>query len=132
MASYSAVHEFDTYSFGLIYFREKYHDQLKPVADQALKKLSLQGLLENEFIQLEQYHTVEISVDYYEEEPDMLEMVQTTIELLGDPCKQLLELFYFEHHSWETIAYVMNYSSAAIARNQKYKCLERLREQLRY
>ncbi|MDD3723709.1 MAG: sigma-70 family RNA polymerase sigma factor [Lutibacter sp.] len=74
------------------------------------------------------YRTKEIPIDYYSEEPDIFEMVSKAIESLGDPCKQLLELYYFENHSWETVAYLMKYSSAASARNQKYKCLERVRK----
>jgi len=85
---------------------------------------------ENAFADLKRYDTVDISVDYYEEEPDMFELVSKAIDLLGDPCKQLLELFYFENHSWESIASIMSYSSAASARNQKYKCLERIKKQI--
>jgi RNA polymerase sigma factor (sigma-70 family) len=82
---------------------------------------------EYNFKDIAYYRTKEIPIDYYSEEPDIFEMVSKVIESLGDPCKQLLELFYFENHSWETIAYVMKYSSAASARNQKYKCLESFR-----
>jgi RNA polymerase sigma factor (sigma-70 family) len=85
---------------------------------------------ENAFADIERYNTVDISVEYYEEEPDMFELVCTTIDSLGDPCKTLLELYYFENHSWESIASIMRYSSAASARNQKYKCLERIRKQI--
>ncbi len=85
---------------------------------------------QNEFIELEQYETIDVSVAYYEEEPDNYILVKKAIETLGNPCRQILELFYFENHSWETIASVMGYSSAASVRNQKYKCLERVRRQL--
>jgi len=85
---------------------------------------------ENEFADIEKYTSVSISVDYYEEEPDLYELVSKAIESLGDPCKELLELYYFENHPWETVASLMGYSTAASARNQKYKCLERIREQI--
>jgi RNA polymerase sigma factor (sigma-70 family) len=84
----------------------------------------------NEFIDIEKYKSVSISVGYYDEEPDLYELVSKAIESLGDPCKELLELYYFENHPWETVASLMGYSSAASARNQKYKCLERIREQI--
>jgi len=83
---------------------------------------------EYSYMDIVYYRTAEIPVDYYSEESDMFELVSKAIESLGDPCKQLLELYYFENHSWETIAYLMKYSSAASARNQKYKCLERIRK----
>lgn len=85
---------------------------------------------ENEFIDIEKYRTANISVEYYEEEPNLYELAKKVIELLGDPCKKLLELYYFENHTWETVASIMGYSSAASARNQKYKCMEKIREQI--
>ncbi|HAH25372.1 MAG TPA: hypothetical protein DCL77_16720 [Prolixibacteraceae bacterium] len=59
--------------------------------------------------------------------PDVFDSVNKAIETLGDPCKQLLECFYYENLSWVEIASSLGYSSAASARNQKYKCLERIR-----
>ena len=83
---------------------------------------------ENVFTDIEYYDTIEVSTEYYKEEPDIFPLVAKTIETLGSPCKELLELYYFENHSWETIASIMNYSNAASARNQKYKCMEKIRE----
>lgn len=60
--------------------------------------------------------------------PDVFESVNKAIETLGDPCRQLLECFYYENLSWVEIASSLGYSSAASARNQKYKCLERIRK----
>lgn len=86
---------------------------------------------EKEFVDLEQHNAVDISADYYTEEPEDYERVNSAISGLGKPCKELLELFYFENHSWETIAMVMGYSSPASAKNQKYKCLQRVRSILK-
>ncbi len=85
---------------------------------------------EQELNDMDQNHSVNVSTDYYEEEPDDFEKVNSAISSLGNPCKELLELFYFENHNWETIAMAMGYSSPASARNQKYKCLERIRNRL--
>ncbi len=62
--------------------------------------------------------------------PENIEGITNAIENLGNPCKQLLELFYYKNESWEDIANTLGYSSGASARNQKYKCLERIRKQL--
>ena len=59
--------------------------------------------------------------------PDELEAVNKAIESLGDGCKQLLECFYYKNLSFEEIANTLGYATAASARNQKYKCLERIR-----
>lgn len=85
---------------------------------------------EQEFIDLENGYSIDISTEYYAEEPDDFEKVNNIVLGLGNPCKELLELFYFENHSWETIAMVMGYSSPASARNQKYKCLDKIKKQL--
>lgn len=62
--------------------------------------------------------------------PENIEGIINAIENLGNPCKQLLELFYYKNESWDDIANTLGYSSGASARNQKYKCLERLRKRL--
>ena len=65
---------------------------------------------------------------YFEEIPDDYAKVAATLEQMGDPCKSLLENFYFNQLSWDAIAEKMGYANAASARNQKYKCLEKIRE----
>jgi len=64
--------------------------------------------------------------------PDIFDNVTTAIETLGDPCKQLLECYYYQQLSWDEIASSLGYSNAASARNQKYKCLERIRSSVKY
>ncbi len=65
---------------------------------------------------------------YFEEIQDDYAKVATILEQMGDPCKSLLENFYFNQLSWGAIAEKMGYANAASARNQKYKCLEKIRE----
>ncbi len=72
----------------------------------------------------------DVTVDYYEEQPEHLDSVIKAIDELGDLCKQLLELYYFKNLSWEEIAAELGYISAASARNQKYKCLQKIRKQV--
>ncbi len=65
---------------------------------------------------------------YFEEIPGDYEKVAAVLEQMGDPCKSLLENFYFNQLSWNAIAEKMGYSNAGSARNQKYKCIERIRK----
>jgi RNA polymerase sigma factor (sigma-70 family) len=83
---------------------------------------------EASFTDLEQYERVKIPIDYYEEQPELIEQVSRAMESLNDSCKKLLELYYFGNHSWKEIASYLGYRNAASARNQKYKCLERIRK----
>lgn len=55
------------------------------------------------------------------------EAMNISLELLGEPCKTLLKAFYHEMMSMEQIAEKMGYTNADNAKNQKYKCLQRLR-----
>ena len=87
-----------------------------------------QNKREKQMIQFfdEEYNSNDISIHFYNE-PEILDNVATAINALGDPCKQLLECFYYKNMSWDEIASSLNYANAASARNQKYKCLERIR-----
>lgn len=55
---------------------------------------------------------------------------ETVMATLGERCIQLLQYFYFEKLSMKLIAKKMDYHSEKIAKNQKYKCIERAREKL--
>jgi RNA polymerase sigma factor (sigma-70 family) len=46
---------------------------------------------------------------------------------LGQPCQRLVELFYYERKSMDEISLELNYKNADTAKNQKYKCMARLR-----
>ncbi|MGV8093859.1 MAG: RNA polymerase sigma factor [Mangrovibacterium sp.] len=65
-----------------------------------------------------------------ESRPDMFEQVNKIILSLGDTCRQLLERYYYLNESWDQIAKSPGYINAASAKNQKYKCLERIRKKI--
>jgi RNA polymerase sigma factor (sigma-70 family) len=82
----------------------------------------------NKFLDKEHF-TNDFSICFYST-PDIYENVNSEINKLGDPCQQLLECYYYKQMSWEEIATKLGYASAASARNQKYKCLERIRSKI--
>ena len=47
---------------------------------------------------------------------------------LGQPCQRLVELFYYEKKSIPDITLEMNYKNPETAKNQKCKCMARLRK----
>ena len=61
-------------------------------------------------------------------EENSLELVSTCLNQLGDPCHSLLDLFYYQKNNMEEIALKLNYKNSETAKNQKYKCMERLRK----
>lgn len=50
------------------------------------------------------------------------------LEKLGQPCQRLIELFYYEKKSMEEISAEMSYKNSETAKNQKCKCMARLRK----
>ena len=71
---------------------------------------------------------VESDVDYIKGQK--LEKVKQAIQELGDPCRQLLELFYFNNLSTDEIAEVMDYKNGNTVKNLKYKCIQRIKKAL--
>lgn len=69
---------------------------------------------------------MDIEVDEDEEDTKRKAM-QQALKQLGENCKILLNLFYFERRSMDDIARKLNLASAS-ARNQKYRCMEKLRK----
>lgn len=57
-----------------------------------------------------------------------LKLVARCLTLIGEPCRQLLDFFYFSKKSMEEISSAMGYKNPETAKNQKYKCMERLRK----
>jgi RNA polymerase sigma-70 factor (ECF subfamily) len=58
----------------------------------------------------------------------VFEVARKALGELGQPCRQLIELFYYEKKSMEEISLVMSYKNAETAKNQKCKCMARLRK----
>lgn len=77
----------------------------------------------------QEYSVEDISINFYDT-PDIFDAVADAINVLGDPCKQLLECFYYKNMNWEEISIKLGYANPASARNQKYKCLEKIRRPL--
>lgn len=50
------------------------------------------------------------------------------LKALGEPCKSIIEDFYIHDFSMEIIREKFGYTSADNAKNQKYKCLQRLKK----
>ncbi len=66
----------------------------------------------------------EINEDLQEKHRNTMNLA---LQQLGHNCKNLLNKFYFERKSMNEIAEEMNLASAS-ARNQKYRCMEKLRK----
>lgn len=63
-----------------------------------------------------------------QEKEVQLDQLEESLLALGDPCQCLLKLFYYEKKSMEEITKILNYKNRETTKNQKYKCLNRLRK----
>ncbi|MEO7312470.1 MAG: sigma-70 family RNA polymerase sigma factor [Chitinophagaceae bacterium] len=61
-----------------------------------------------------------------EAQSDFLDQVKKGFNELGDNCKEVLVRFYYKNETMKAIAAAMNWTEAT-ARNNKYRCLEKLR-----
>lgn len=59
---------------------------------------------------------------------ELLQKVEINLERLGEPCRSLLVEYYYHKRSMEQLVIMFDYKNADSAKNQKYKCLERLRK----
>ncbi|GAB4282185.1 MAG: hypothetical protein Kow0068_06750 [Marinilabiliales bacterium] len=57
-----------------------------------------------------------------------LKIMQKCIEIMGDPCRKILQKFYVSKLNMQEIAEEMGYTNKENAKNQKYKCLQRLKK----
>ncbi|SMD36964.1 RNA polymerase sigma factor, sigma-70 family [Reichenbachiella faecimaris] len=54
--------------------------------------------------------------------------IKREIDHMLEPCKSLLKLFYYESLSFKDIAQRLGYKNDGVAKNQKKRCLDRLRK----
>ena len=59
---------------------------------------------------------------------DEFDVMNKAIGSLGEPCKSLLEAYYLQKKNMQEIALSFGYTNADNAKNQKYKCLMRLKK----
>ncbi|MBA2613257.1 MAG: sigma-70 family RNA polymerase sigma factor [Bacteroidetes bacterium] len=77
---------------------------------------------ENEVVDVTEDMTV-----YETKEAELEKMNQSLVEL-GEPCATLIKDFYVQKLSMDEIAEKFGYTNADNAKNQKYKCLQRLKK----
>ncbi len=71
-----------------------------------------------------------IPADFYDP-PPVAPPVITFLKNAGRKCLQLLQAFYYDKLSMSEIAHTLQYKTQHVATVQKYKCLEKIREQVK-
>lgn len=76
----------------------------------------------------EELADVSTETDAYTEREKEFEQLNKSLANLGEPCGSLITDFYVKKMSMEDIAEKYGYTNADTAKNQKYKCLQRLKK----
>lgn len=93
-----------------------------------LKQLQRQQKYVPEIRAQEEPVSVEEDLTHHEEKNAEFLMMEKALQGLGEPCKSLLEAFYLHQKNMTDIARTFGYTNADNAKNQKYKCLMRLKK----
>lgn len=93
-----------------------------------LKRLSNSSRMSPATDDLEPTVPVDDELEAHEKRDAEFEMMEKAIGSLGEPCKSLLEAYYLKKQNMQVIAASFGYTNADNAKNQKYKCLMRLKK----
>ena len=105
--------------------------QIKTFVYSVSKRIWLKRLMQqNRFTITDGHETVAVDdeVEDHEKRNAEFNMMERALSGLGEPCKSLLEAFYIDKKSMQEIATGFGYTNAENAKNQKYKCLMRLKK----
>jgi RNA polymerase sigma factor (sigma-70 family) len=93
-----------------------------------LKRLQQQNRFSAPGDSMEAVVPVEDDLEEHDQRNAEFDMMENAINHLGEPCKSLIEAYYLQKQNMQEIATRFGYTNADNAKNQKYKCLMRLKK----
>ena len=93
-----------------------------------LKKLAVYKRFSGDLANAPETIATEDDLEIFEHRTKDFEMMEQALQNLGEPCKELLESYYIRKKNMSEIAKEFGYTNAENAKNQKYKCLMRLKK----
>lgn len=93
-----------------------------------LKKLQYARRMESQVENYDKIVAVEEDLEQHEKLTQQYLTMRTAMGKIGEPCKSLIEAFYVHRKNMHEIASFFGYTNADNAKNQKYKCLVRLKK----
>ena len=93
-----------------------------------LKRLQQMSRFSGQVENLEETVPVEEDLEMQEKRNADFAIMERAMGSLGEPCKSLLEAYYLQKKGMTEIAETFGYTNADNAKNQKYKCLVRLKK----
>jgi RNA polymerase sigma factor (sigma-70 family) len=93
-----------------------------------LKKLQYARRIETQIENFDKIVPVEEDMEDHDKLTKQYITMRAAMGKIGEPCKSLIEAFYVHHKNMQEIASFFGYTNADNAKNQKYKCLVRLKK----
>jgi RNA polymerase sigma factor (sigma-70 family) len=93
-----------------------------------LKRLSQKSRNSKDIKDFDDVVQVEGDLEQHKERDKQFVQMEKALSHLGEPCKTIIEDFYINHRSMQEICEKFGYTNADNAKNQKYKCLQRLKK----
>jgi len=93
-----------------------------------LKRLQQMGRYVVPVESFEETLPVELDLEFHEKRNAEFAIMERAMNSLGEPCKSLIEAYYIHKKGMTDIAAQFGYTNADNAKNQKYKCLMRLKK----
>jgi RNA polymerase sigma factor (sigma-70 family) len=93
-----------------------------------LKRLYQKGKFVGRIEENDVFPEVVTELGIAEENENRFHSMYLSLSQLGEPCKSILEEFYFRNSTMEEITVKFGYTNPDNAKNQKYKCLQRLKK----
>lgn len=130
----------DVYQEGVIVFYEKIKDHSLELSCQIktylysvcrrlwLKRLAEKGRYTSRVDDSEDYLMLADEEARHEENERQFDVMSEAMEQLGEPCRTLLEDYYIHTQNMQDITEKHGYTNTDTAKNQKYKCLQRLKK----
>jgi RNA polymerase sigma factor (sigma-70 family) len=94
-----------------------------------LKRKNRQARREEKFE--ERMGSTDPSLQHLVEDRERHQLIMRTMDALGENCKKILLLYYYENRSMREIVEHMHYDNEQVVRNKKYKCLKKLEAMLK-
>lgn len=83
---------------------------------------------QSEYQPLENEPGIDLDLAFHREKEAQFEQMKKALAALGEPCKTILLDFYVKGMSMQEICQKFDYTNPDNAKNQKYKCLQRLKK----
>ncbi|MCG8310896.1 MAG: sigma-70 family RNA polymerase sigma factor [Cytophagales bacterium] len=80
------------------------------------------------YTRIDYFDTDYLYSDFDEDYEEELKKVERSLNMLGNPCSDILKNYYYHKRSMKEIAEILDYKNSDTVKNLKYKCLQRLRQ----